>query len=198
MNQNLSDDQLSVGKKSQASSRANRALMQTAPNTGVGQISTEQMADIESKFEDMHRTIEDIKDEQRRLQQELDKTANNLTLNKMSAMQAGPSSKTQKEDKQAAVNAEENKKKIKELESLINNVSSKLSREIESLKLMQPVANNNAGSSDNAEQKQMFFNARRQIEAEHAKFSKKMSQINIDVQHALTDIRGLNEHFRRK
>ena len=82
---------------------------------GGGQISAEYQAELDSKFEDLNRTIEDIKDEQTRMQQEIDKTANDLTLNKMSAISASPVKDT-KNDKAAAANAEENKKKIKEIE----------------------------------------------------------------------------------
>ena len=38
----------------------------------------------------------------------------------------------------------------------------------------------------------------RKIEAKHSAFEKRMAQIDIKVQNALTDIQGLNEHFKNK
>ena len=64
-------DQASEGKQSKGSSRVNRNAYPTNANgSGVagGPVSAEYQAEVDSKFEDVHRTIEDIKDEQTRLQ----------------------------------------------------------------------------------------------------------------------------------
>ena len=80
------------------------------------------------------------------MQQEIDKTANDLTLNKMSAISASPA-KDSKNDKAVAANAEENKKKIKEIEAAIQRLNEKFSSELENLRLMQNVGS--GGGDDN-------------------------------------------------
>ena len=93
----------------------------------------------------MHRTIEDIKDEQTRLQQEIDRTANELSINKVNSMTAGGGPNKNNPAKEidggkAAANAEENRKKIKEIEASIMNLNEKFSQEIDNIKLMQTVS----------------------------------------------------------
>ena len=70
------------------------------------------------------------------MQQEIDKNANDLTMNKMAALQSSPSKDTKNNEKAAAANAEENKKKIKEIEAAIQRLNEKFSSEIENLRLM--------------------------------------------------------------
>ena len=55
-----------------------------------------------------------------------------------------------KDDGKAAANAEENRKKIKEIETSIRNLNTKFSEEIDNLKLMSTVSKGgNGGGGDN-------------------------------------------------
>ena len=143
----LAEDQGSAGGNSKTSRRTNRGGPVSATGGGAGgAVDSEFKVETEAKFEDIARTIEDIKFEQNRLQQEIDKTANNLTMNQMN-MNSSPSKNNAKDDGKAAANAEENRKKIKEIESSIRNLNSKFSEEIESLKLMSAVSKGGGGGS---------------------------------------------------
>ena len=77
----LTEDQNSAGGNSKASRRTNRGAVSATGGGAGGPVNAEFQAETEQKFEDIARTIEDIKFEQNRLQQEIDKTANNLTMN---------------------------------------------------------------------------------------------------------------------
>ena len=59
------------------------------------------------------------------------------------------SKQSPKDDGKMAANAEENKKKIKEIEASIRNLNTKFSEEIENLKLMSTVSKGgNGGGGD--------------------------------------------------
>ena len=63
---------------------------------------------------------------------------------------------------------------------------------------MQPVGGSGEnGDAAGASAKLMDMTIRK-IEAKHSAFEKRMAQIDIKVQNALTDIQGLNEHFKNK
>ena len=75
----------------------------------------------------------------------------------------------------AAANAEENRKKIKEIEASIMNLNQKFSTEIENIKLMQSVSGGQGGSGESAgASAKMFESARRRIEEDHKKFGTRM------------------------
>ena len=66
------------------------------------------------------------------------------------------------------------------------------------MQLMQPVGGSGEnGDAAGASAKLMDMTIRK-IEAKHSAFEKRMAQIDIKVQNALTDIQGLNEHFKNK
>ena len=94
--------------------------------------------------------------------------------------------KDTKGDKQAAANAEENRKKIKEIEASITNLNNKFSSEIENLRMMQTVGG--GGGDDNGASAKMFEMTVKKMEQKHAEFARGMKQIDIKVQNALTDI----------
>ena len=167
---------------------AKSAKGSTYGHRGGGEISAEYKAELEAKFEDINRTIEDIKFEQTTMQQNIDKTANELTLNKMASLNASPAKDT-KNDKAAAANAEENKKKIKEIETAIQRLNEKFSSEIENLRLMQNVGG--GGGDDNKASQVLFDRARREIETKQTEFEREMRLLRADVNHALTDTQGL-------
>ena len=123
------------------------------------------------------------------MQQNIDKNANDLTLNKMASLNASPTKDT-KNDKAAAANAEENKKKIKEIETAIQRLNEKFSSEIENLRLMQNVGG--GGGDDNKASQVLFDRARREIETKQTEFEREMRLLRADVNHALTDTQGLH------
>ena len=96
---------------------------------------------------------------------------------------AGPS----KVDKTTAAATEALQKKVKEIESSIASMNIKFQSELDRMQLMQPVGG--SGDADAAGASARLMDATvRKIEAKHQEFSKKMSQIDIKVQNALTDI----------
>ena len=64
--------------------------------------------------------------------------------------------------------------------------------------MMQTVGGGGGGDGDGGGSAKMFEMTIKKIEQKHSEFSKRMSQIDIKVQNALTDIQGLNEHFKFK
>ena len=156
---------------------------------GGGEVSAEYKAELEAKFEDINRTIEDIKFEQTTMQQNIDKNANDLTLNKMASLNNSPAKDT-KGDKAAAANSEENKKKIREIETAVQRLNEKFSSEIENLRLMQNVGG--GGGDDNKASQVLFDRARREIETKQTEFEREMRLMRADVNHALTDTQGLH------
>ena len=76
-------------------------------------------------------------------------------------------------------------------------MNNKFSGEIENLRMMQTIGGGGGGDDGGASAKMMDMTVKK-IENKHNEFSKRMSQIDIKVQNALTDIQGLNEHFKFK
>lgn len=143
---NKSDVSEGGGNQRSASAKA----LSNLGGGGGAQISAEYQAELDQKFLDIGRTIEDMKDEQQRMQQAIDKNANDLTLSKVNAMQQSPSAKDTKADKQAAANTEEIKKDIKKLEDSIRNLNDKFSRELQDMRDMQNVGAGGGGDDNKA------------------------------------------------
>lgn len=67
-------------------------------------------------------------------------------------------------------------------------MNNKFSGEIENLRMMQTVGGGGGGDGDGGGSAKMFEMTIKKIEQKHSEFSKRMSQIDIKVQNALTDI----------
>ena len=187
--------------KSKGSSRAKNYLVPPAGHAsgGGGVVSKEFEAQMESKFEDCYATIEANKESINELKSDL-QTLRNDMLTKLAgqatASHAIPT-KAQADKNSSNTNTDALAKKIKEIEQSMTNMNNKFQGEIDRLQLMQPVGNGGDGEGAAASARLMDMTVRK-IETKHDAFSKRMSQIDIKVQNALTDIAGLNEHFKNK
>ena len=87
-----------------------------------------------------------------------------------------------------AANNEAMNKRLKDIEISIKNMGEKFQSELDRMALMQPVGGSGGDEGAAGASAKIFDMTVRKIEAKHDAFSKRMSQIDIKVQNALTDI----------
>ena len=143
---------------------------------------------MESKFDDCYANIDANKDKIEDLKKDLTGLKNEMIAKLAGAAMSSPSGpSTSKADKAAtSVNTEVFSKRIKDVEQSVINLNNKFQEEIDRLQLMQPVGDGTSGEGAAASAKLMDMTVKK-IEARHDAFSKRMSQIDVKVQNALTD-----------
>ena len=148
------------------------------------------------KFEDVYASLETQKETIDSLKSDVQGVKHDMLTKATGAAMASPSGPS-KVDKTTAAATEALQKKVKEIEASIASMNTKFQSEIDRMQLMQPVGGQGDADAAGASARLMDMTVRK-IEAKHQEHSKKMSQIDIKVQNALTDIQGLNHHFKSK
>lgn len=101
--------------------------------------------------------------------------------------------KTQPDPKAAAVSDA----KIKEIEEKIKNMQIRFQKDIDKLQSLATLGAGGGDENAGASAKLMEMTVKK-IEDKHVAHAKRMNQIDIKVQNALTDIQGLTENFKNK